>query len=88
MINPDSIQFKSSKHRWSFRADEMRRKEITIKNVRRQNGFEQKAIDAIAQLRVNLSSMVTHRFSLEETAKAYELVANYDDGVMKAVIEL
>ena len=66
----------------------MRRKEITIKNVRRQNGFEQKAIDAIAQRRVNLSSMVTHRFSLEETAKAYELVANYDDGVMKAVIEL
>ncbi len=74
--------------RWSFRADEMRRKEITIKNVRRQNSFEQKAIDAIAQRRVNLSSMVTHRFSLEETSKAYELVANYDDGVMKAVIEL
>ncbi len=74
--------------RWSFRADEMRRKEITIKNVRRQNGFEQKAIDAIAQRRVNLTSMVTHSFTLEETAKAYELVANYDDGVMKAVVEL
>jgi L-iditol 2-dehydrogenase len=73
--------------RWSFRADEMRRKELTIKNVRRQNGFEQKAIDAIAQRRVNLTSMVTHHFTLEETAKAYELVANYDDGVMKAVIE-
>ena len=85
MINPDSIQII---YHWSFRADEMRRKEITIKNVRRQNGFEQKAIDAIAQRRVNLSSMVTHRFSLEETAKAYELVANYDDGMMKAVIEL
>ena len=74
--------------RWSFRADEMRRKEITIKNVRRQNGCEQLAIDAIAQRRVDLSTMVTHHFSLEETGKAYELVANYDDGVMKAVIEL
>ncbi len=73
--------------RWSFRADEMRRKEITIKNVRRQNGCEQKAIDAIAQGRVDLSTMVTHRFSIEETVRAYELVADYDDGVMKAVIE-
>lgn len=74
--------------RWSFRADEMRRKEITIKNVRRQNGCEQLAIDAIAQGKVDLSTMVTHRFSLEETAKAYELVASYDDGVMKAVISV
>ena len=74
--------------RWSFRADEMRRKELTIRNVRRQNLFEQKAIDAIARGKVNLKPMVTHRFKLEETAKAYELVAGYKDGVMKAVIEL
>ncbi len=74
--------------RWSFRADEMRRKEITIKNVRRQNGCEQKAIDAIALGKVDLSAMVTHRFSIEETGRAYEIVAGYDDGVMKAVIEL
>ncbi len=73
--------------RWSFRADEMRRKELTIKNVRRQNSCEQKAIDAIAQGKVDLSTMVTHRFTLEEADKAYELVANYKDGVMKAVIE-
>ncbi len=74
--------------RWSFRADEMRRKELTIRNVRRQNAFEQKAIDAIARGKVNLKPMVTHRFSLEETAEAYELVADYKDGVMKAVIEI
>jgi L-iditol 2-dehydrogenase len=74
--------------RWSFRADEMRRKELTIRNVRRQNGYEQKAIDAIAQGKVDLKPMVTHRFTLEETAKAYELVAGYKDGVMKAVIDL
>jgi len=74
--------------RWSFRADEMRRKELTIRNVRRQNGYEQKAIDAIAQGKVDLKPMVTHRFTLEDTAKAYELVAGYKDGVMKAVIEV
>ncbi|NPA37200.1 MAG: alcohol dehydrogenase catalytic domain-containing protein [Chlorobi bacterium] len=74
--------------KWSFRADEMRRKELTIRNVRRQNGYEQKAIDAIAAGKVNVAQMVTHRFTLEQTAKAYELVEGYSDGVMKAVIEI
>lgn len=67
-------------------AHELRRREITIINVRRQNHTTQKAIDLLEQRKVNMDSLVTHRFPLEETAKAFNLVANYRDGVMKAMI--
>jgi L-iditol 2-dehydrogenase len=65
---------------------ELRRKEITIINIRRQVHCTQKAIDLLAQRKRNMDSMVTHRFPLEETQKAFDLVANYRDGVMKAMI--
>jgi L-iditol 2-dehydrogenase len=70
----------------SFPIHELRRKEITILNIRRQLHCTQKAIDLLAQHKINLDSMVTHRFPLEETQKAFDLVANYEDGVMKAMI--
>lgn len=65
---------------------ELRRKEITIINIRRQVHCTQKAIDLIASHGVDLDSMVTHRFSLGEAQAALELVEAYRDGVMKAVI--
>lgn len=72
----------------SFLIHELRRKEITIINVRRQNHYTQKAIDLVASRKINMDSLVTHRFPLEETAKAFDLVANYRDGVMKAMIHI
>ncbi len=65
----------------------MRRKEITIINVRRQNDCTQKAIDLISKGLVNVDFMLTHRFRPEQTAEAFEMVAGYRDGVIKAVIE-
>jgi len=41
----------------------------------------------LAQGKVNGSAMITHRFSFSETAKAFDMVANYQDGVMKAMID-
>lgn len=70
----------------SFPIHDLRRKEITIVNVRRQNHCTQKAIDLLASHEINMDSTVTHRFALEETQKAFELVANYREGVMKAMI--
>lgn len=72
----------------SFPIHELRRKEITIINIRRQNNCTQKAIDLISSKKVNVDSMVTHHFKLEETQKAFDLVASYGDGVMKAIITL
>jgi threonine dehydrogenase-like Zn-dependent dehydrogenase len=36
--------------------------------------------------RVDLSAMVTHRFSLERVDEAYELFANRCDGVLKVAL--
>lgn len=74
--------------RVSLPIDVMRRKEITIVNIRRQNEFTQKAVDLISSGRVNVDFMVTHHFTLEETQKAFDLVAGYQDGVIKAMISI
>ncbi len=70
----------------SFPIHELRRKEITVINIRRQVHCTQKAIDLLALRRIEMDAMVTHRFPLEKTAQAFELVANYREGVMKAMI--
>lgn len=72
----------------TFPIHELRRREITIVNVRRQVHCTQKAIDLIADRKVQMDDMVTHRFPLQDTGRAFDLVANYRDGVMKAMIEL
>jgi threonine dehydrogenase-like Zn-dependent dehydrogenase len=74
--------------RISFAIDKIRRKEITIVNVRRQNECTQKAIDLIASGKVNLDFMMTHRFAFEDSKKAFDLVAGYKDGVVKALIKV
>jgi len=72
----------------SFDVHTMRRKELTLLNVRRQRGCLRPAIDLVSQGRIDPSPLLTHRFPLERIAEAFELVAGYGDGVIKAVIEL
>jgi L-iditol 2-dehydrogenase len=74
--------------RISLAIDLIRRKEITIVNIRRQNQCTQKAIDLIASGKVKADFMITHHFPLEETQEAFELVAGYREGVVKAMIDL
>jgi len=74
--------------RVSFIPDKMRRKEITIVNVRRQNKCTQSAIDLIASGRANVDFMITHRVDFERTQQAFDLVAGYRDGVVKALIKV
>jgi L-iditol 2-dehydrogenase len=73
--------------RVSFIIDKIRRKEITLINVRRQNHCVQSAIDMIAGGEIDVSFMITHRFALTQTQQAFDLVAGYHDGVVKALIE-
>jgi L-iditol 2-dehydrogenase len=72
----------------SFPIHELRRKEITIVNIRRQVHCTQKAINLLDRRKVNMDSIATHHFPLEETQKAFDLVAYYREGVMKAMISL
>lgn len=71
-----------------FQVHEIRRKEIPVISIRRQVHCTQKAIDLIASGKTKMSPMATHHFSLDDTAKAFDLVSNYRDGVMKAMVAI
>lgn len=73
--------------RWSLPVDKGRHKEVIIKNVRRQNGAVEETLDLLESGTVDVSKMPTHRFSFADTKKAFDLVAAYGDGVMKAMID-
>jgi L-iditol 2-dehydrogenase len=73
--------------RISLSIDKIRRKEITIINIRRQNRCIEDAVKFLISGRANLDYMVTHKFAFKDSAKAFELVAGYKDGVIKAMIE-
>jgi L-iditol 2-dehydrogenase len=72
--------------RYTFDMDMMRRKEITIVNVRRQNHCVGKSIELIKN-GLPVEQMVTHHFKPEATQVAFEMVSNYRDGVIKAMID-
>ena len=74
-------------NRWSFSVDELRHKEISLVNIRRQLDCVQPVLDLMADQKINATQMITHRFPFEQSAMAFELVADYRDGVMKAMIE-
>jgi len=74
--------------RISFAVDELRHREISIVNIRRQNGCVQPAIDLLESGAVELDLMTTHHFPFSETPAAFELVRNYADGVVKAMIHI
>lgn len=72
--------------RWSFSADDFRHKEIAVQNVRRQNECTPLVLDLITNKTMDVTPMITHHFPFDKTDKAFELVAGYGDGVMKAMI--
>lgn len=74
--------------RVSFNAHELRRKEISIWSVRRQNECTAAAIEMIANGKVDVSPLITHRFSLCSAQAAFDLVVGYGDGVIKTMIEV
>ena len=74
--------------RISFPIDPLRRREVCIQNVRRQNARMAAAIDFLVQNKQKADALITHRFGFDDTKKAFDLVASYGDGVMKAMIEV
>ena len=73
--------------RISFAPDQVRRKELTIVNVRRQCGCVEAALDLISRQPVAVRELITHHFPFNQSKAAFDLVANYQDGVVKAMIE-
>jgi len=75
-------------NRLSFEMNAMRRNELIVRNVRRQNKCVAPAIELIAAGEIDLEAMVTHHFSMDETPTAFETVAHYRDDVVKALIHV
>lgn len=72
--------------RISFPIDIGRRRELRIQNVRRQCRCAEDAAELLAKAEADATALVTHRFAFARTAEAFELVAGYRDGVVKAMI--
>ncbi|MCH2114877.1 MAG: alcohol dehydrogenase catalytic domain-containing protein [Pirellulales bacterium] len=71
-----------------FQPEQIRRKEITIVNIRRQRGCVQQALDLIGEWPERIDQLITHRFPFSQSKDAFDLVADYRDGVVKAIIDL
>jgi len=65
--------------------DAIRRKELRIQNVRRQNHCMEPAIRMLAG-GGQLETLVTHRFPLARTQEAFDLAAGYRDGAIKVMV--
>lgn len=72
--------------RVSFPVDRMRRAEVRIQNVRRQVGCVEEALDLIEERKVDVDPMITHHVPFEQAKEAFDMVADYRDGVLKAMI--
>jgi L-iditol 2-dehydrogenase len=73
--------------RWSLNVDTTRRHELSLQFIRRQVDCVETALEMMSDGRIDLRNMITHRFPFSRTREAFDLVAGYSDGVMKAMID-
>lgn len=77
-----------SDDRMRFTASTARRRGLTIKMVRRMKHTYPRSIGLVEKGLVDVEPLATHVFPLERIAEAFERVAAYEDGVIRAVIVL
>ena len=70
----------------TLRASASRRKGLTIKLSRRMKHSYGPSLDLAMANKVNLEALATHRFSLDETAAAFDTASTYADGVIRAMV--
>lgn len=74
--------------RIEFNASVVRRKQLTVINVRRQAFSTGLALEMMAKKQLPFSDIATHRFPIEQTKDALDIAAEYRQGVIKAIIEV
>jgi L-iditol 2-dehydrogenase len=62
-------------------------KELRLLTLKRSNHRAQEALHLMSSGKIP-DGLITHRLPLEQTPKAFEMLAHYTDGVGKAVIEI
>lgn len=78
----------TNKNNLTLRASAARRKGLTIRMSRRMKHTYPTAMRLAEQQRVDLMRMVTHRFPLPEASRAFAINADYQDNVVKVIVEL
>ncbi len=66
----------------------MRRKELTIFNVRRSNHETDEALDLLRTNSAWFAPVLTHTRSIESIGKAFEIASQYRDGVGKMIVRV
>jgi len=69
-------------------ADVMRRKGISLKMSRRMGEVYPRAINLVEKGLVDVDTMVTHQFALEDAPRAFEMQSNYEDNALKSVFNI
>ena len=72
----------------NMRADTVRHKGLTIKVVRRMKHTYPRAIRLVQTGMVDVKPLATHLLPLERITEAFEMVAGYGDGVLRAMIQI
>lgn len=70
----------------TFRASSARRKELKITYSRRMKDPYPEAIELVKSGKVDVKTLATHRYKLEETPEAFKIAAAYDDNIVRAII--
>jgi threonine dehydrogenase-like Zn-dependent dehydrogenase len=66
----------------------MRRREITVVNVRRQNRATERALSLLERRRDAPAVLLTHRFPPRRAKEAFDLVHRKADSAIKVLIDL
>ncbi len=72
----------------TMEASNARRKGLSIMLVRRMMHTYDRSLDLVSRGMVDVKTLVSHKFGLDDVRKAFELVDRYDDGVIKAVVNI
>jgi len=72
----------------TLNASTVRRKGLTIKLVRRMKHTYPRAIRLVQSGVVDVKPLATHVFPLARIVEAFELVSAYDDGVLRAIVQV
>ena len=67
-------------------AAEARRRGLTLKFSRRMGNVYPRAIELVSKKLVDVDIMISHRFSLNDTADAFSMQADEADGFIKAIV--
>ncbi|MBN1543577.1 alcohol dehydrogenase catalytic domain-containing protein [candidate division KSB1 bacterium] len=70
-----------------FPVSPARRKGLTIRMVRRSRRSYERSLHLLEKGVIETDGFVTHRFPLLRTAEAFQMVEDYRDGVIKAVVQ-